>query len=169
VDWNGRERPLSVRDFFARTAQSSARQFGSPIASAIAVGSILVWAATGPYFQYSDTWQLIVNSGTNIITFIMVFLIQHTQNHDTAAIQMKLDELIRVTEAARNRLVQLEDLPTSEIEEIKASLGHVAKHGGTGKIELEEAKASLREAEHDIGVAHDKIEAATRKTDEGVS
>jgi low affinity Fe/Cu permease len=155
---------LSVTDFFARLAQSTARQFGSPLASAVAVGSILLWAATGPYFHYSDTWQLLVNSATNIITFIMVFLIQHTQNRDTAAIQMKLDELIRVSEAARNKLVQLEDLPTSEIEEIKASLVHVARHGGTGKIELEEAKASLREAEHEIDVAQDKIEAAERKT-----
>jgi low affinity Fe/Cu permease len=87
---------------------------------------IIAWALTGPFFRYSDTWQLIINTGTTIITFLMVFLIQNTQNRDTASIQLKLDELIRANENARNKLLNLEDLTEEEIKQLKASFALLA-------------------------------------------
>jgi low affinity Fe/Cu permease len=88
---------------------------------------VLVWAVTGPLFQFSDTWQLVINTGTTIVTFLMVFLIQNTQNRDTEALQLKIDELIRVTQQARNRLINLEDLTEEEMDKVKQELTSVAR------------------------------------------
>jgi low affinity Fe/Cu permease len=85
----------------------------------LALVIIAVWAATGPLFGFSDTWQLVVNTGTTIITFLMVFLIQNTQNRDTRAIQLKLDELIRANEGARNRMLRIEDLTEDQLKRIR--------------------------------------------------
>lgn len=87
---------------------------------------VLLWAATGPIFGYSDAWQLVINTGTTIITFLMVFLLQHTQNRDTIAIQLKLDELNRVNKSARNRILSLEDMTEDELKQIKASFERLA-------------------------------------------
>jgi len=84
--------------------------------------SIVLWGVTGPFFGWSDTWQLVINTGTTIVTFLMVFVIQNAQNRDTQALQVKLDELIRVNEAARNSLMGLEERPQSEITELKSEL-----------------------------------------------
>jgi len=92
----------------------------------IAVATVMVWAATGPVFGYSDTWQLIINTGTIIITFLMVFLIQNTQNPDTAAIQLKLDELIRADQNARNAMLCLEDLTEDQLKRVKAAFTALA-------------------------------------------
>ena len=89
-------------------------------------GVVLVWAMSGPLFGFSDTWQLVINTGTTIVTFLMVFLIQNTQNRDTEAFQLKLDELIRVTELARNRLMNLEDLTEEEMDKVKQELTSIA-------------------------------------------
>jgi low affinity Fe/Cu permease len=99
-----------ISALFDRAAQWAARQCGRAHIFAIAVGVVLVWAIMGPLFRFSDTWQLMINTGTTIVTFLMVFLIQNTQNRDTEALQLKIDELIRVTGQARNRLINLEDL-----------------------------------------------------------
>jgi low affinity Fe/Cu permease len=107
---------------FDRAAQWTARQCGRAHTFAIAVVVVLVWAITGPLFQFSDTWQLVINTGTTIVTFLMVFLIQNTQNRDTEALQLKIDELIRVTEQARNRLITLEDLTEEEMDKVKREL-----------------------------------------------
>ena len=88
---------------------------------------VLVWAITGPLFQFSDTWQLVINTGTTIVTFLMVFLIQNTQNRDTEALQLKIDELIRVTEQARNRLINLEDLTEEEMDKVKRELTDIGR------------------------------------------
>jgi low affinity Fe/Cu permease len=91
-----------------------------------AVALIIAWAITGPIFHYSDTWQLIINTSTTIITFLMVFLLQNTQNRDTAAIQLKLDELIRVNQDARNVMLCLEDLSEDELRKVKATFESLA-------------------------------------------
>ena len=113
------------RDVFHRLAQWTARQSGR--ASTFALAVVLVWAVSGPFFGYSDTWQLVINTGTTIVTFLMVFLIQNTQNRDTEALQLKLDELIRVTEGARNRLLQLEELKDEELDHIKQTFTRLAR------------------------------------------
>jgi len=105
---------------FARFARWTERQVGRPIAFVLAFLTIIVWAATGPVFGWSDTWQLVINTATTIITFLMVFVIQNTQNRDTKAIHLKLDELIRVNQAARNSLMCLEERSESEVEEVKS-------------------------------------------------
>ena len=103
-------------DIANRTSQAA----GRALTFMIAAGVVIVWAVTGPVFQYSDTWQLVINTGTTIVTFLMVFVIQNTQNRDGAAIQAKLDELIRVSKA-RNSLIGIETLTQEEIEEIRAA------------------------------------------------
>src|SRR6266480_5863438 len=99
-----------MRELFRKFAQTTSQAVGSSWAFILAVLIIIVWAITGPMFHYSDTWQLVINTGTTIITFLMVFLLQNTQNRDAEAMHLKLDELIRATKAASNSLVNIEDL-----------------------------------------------------------
>jgi low affinity Fe/Cu permease len=108
---------------FDRLAHWTARHAGRASTFALALAIIVAWGASGPVFHWSDTWQLIINTGTTIVTFLMVFLIQNTQNRDTAALQLKLDELIRVNEKARNRLLRLEEL----MEHIRRTFTRLAK------------------------------------------
>lgn len=105
--------------WFTEFAGWSALLIGSASAFVVATLSVIVWAATGPLFHYSDTWQLIINTGTTLVTFLAVFLIQHSQNRDGKAIQLKLDELIRSTQKARNRLIDLEHCTDEEIEHLQ--------------------------------------------------
>ena len=109
--------PLSR--FFNNFSSKVTRMAGSPLAFIIAFLLIIVWALTGPIFNFSDTWQLVINTGTTIITFLMVFVIQQTQNKDTLALQLKLNELIAANEKASNRLVDVEDLTEEELEVLK--------------------------------------------------
>jgi low affinity Fe/Cu permease len=109
----------SVSDAFSKVAHWTAQQCGRAPFFIAAALIIVVWVVLGPAFGYSDTWQLIINTGTTIVTFLMVFLIQNTQNRDTTAIQLKLDELIRANQNARNRMVQLEDMTDEELTKLK--------------------------------------------------
>jgi low affinity Fe/Cu permease len=105
---------LSAR--FGRAASRLAIWVGSPTAFALALACIALWAALGPSYRYSDTWQLVVNTGTTVITFLMVFLIQNTQNRDARAIHLKLDEVIRSIRAAHNEMIDIEKLPDADLE-----------------------------------------------------
>jgi low affinity Fe/Cu permease len=114
------------QDSFDRFARWIEREVGSPITFLFAVAVIAVWVLTGPMFVWSDTWQLVINTATSIVTFLMVFLIQSTQSRDTRAIHLKLDELIRVNKAARNSLVNVEEMSEAEIQEVKKTFDQVA-------------------------------------------
>ena len=112
--------------WFNRFAKASARATGKPMAFIIAGATILIWAITGPLFKFSDTWQLVINTSTTIVTFLMVFLIQNTQNRDSDAIQIKLDELIRATRGAHTALLDLEELNDEDMERIRALYEEIA-------------------------------------------
>ena len=114
--------------YFSRFARYAAVLSGKPSTFVAAVAVILVWSATGPVFGFSDTWQLVINTGTTIVTFLMVFLIQNTQNRDTEALQIKLDEIIRSTRSARNELLDLEEMDTAQLDEIRKQYLELADH-----------------------------------------
>jgi low affinity Fe/Cu permease len=107
---------------FTSIATRVAAAAGQPLAFVTALGIIIVWGVTGPLFHYSDTWQLVINTATTIVTFLMVFLIQNSQNRDAAAMQCKLDELLRAIDKARGQFIGIEHLPDKVIEEIRAQL-----------------------------------------------
>lgn len=120
-------RPTKPITWFSLLAKSTARASGRPAAFLLAAGVILVWLITGPLFRWSDTWQLVINTGTTIVTFLMVFLIQNTQNRDAEAVQIKLDELIRVVEGAHNALLDLEELEERDLDRIRLGYSKLAK------------------------------------------
>src|SRR5882672_1228112 len=110
---------MRISDVFHRFSQTASTLLGSPGAFALAVLVIAAWAVTGPIFHFSDTWQLVINTATTIVTFLMVFLIQNTQNRDTRAIQLKLDELLRGVHGARTGLVNLEELSDEDLDQLQ--------------------------------------------------
>ena len=116
-----------MRKFFNWCATRTSAAAGHPVTFTVAVGTIVVWAVTGPMFQYSDTWQLVINTGTTIVTFLMVFLIQNSQNRDAAAMQAKLDELLRAVDKAREQFIGIEHLTDQQIELVRAALERHAK------------------------------------------
>jgi low affinity Fe/Cu permease len=127
--------------WFSSFSKWISRTTGSPLAFGLALGTVGVWAVTGPLFGFSDTWQLVINTGTTIITFLMVFLIQNTQNRDGTAIQVKLDELIRCTTGAHNALLNLEELEENELHHICQEYTQIA----------ERAREALRKGKRDTG------------------
>src|SRR5438477_12286922 len=122
--------------WFGKVAAKIAVLVGSPWAFGLAVGAIVVWAALGPRYHYSDTWQLIINTGTTIVTFLMVFLIQNTQNRDAKAMHLKLDELIRAIQGARNRLVDLEKLSDDELKKLEEQFTRVRNKAAEREPEM---------------------------------
>ncbi len=118
---------MTISERFSNFSRHISNFSGQPTTFILACTIIVVWLITGPFFSYSDTWQLAINTGTTIVTFIMVFLIQNTQNRDSEAVQIKLDELIRAHEGAHNALLDLEELTQEQLEKIKEKYVHLAK------------------------------------------
>lgn len=129
------------RAWFPHIAKWASHTAGRPVTFMVAMGIILIWLITGPLFHFSDTWQLFINTGTTIITFLMVFLIQNTQNRDQEALQIKMDELIRAMENAHNALLDLEELDDEELDNIRKDYLKLAK----------EARSSLKHGKADRG------------------
>jgi len=127
--------------WFTSFAKMTSRTAGRPSAFVAAGAVIVIWIVTGPLFHFSDTWQLVINTGTTIVTFLMVFLIQNTQNRDSEAVQVKLDELIRAHEGAHNALLDLEELEEHELDRIRQTYSALAK----------QARAELRKGITDTG------------------
>jgi low affinity Fe/Cu permease len=118
---------MSLGESFSRFAKWTAKTCGHPSTFGLAVVVILAWAVTGPIFHFSDTWQLVINTATTIVTFLMVFLIQNTQNRDAIAMQLKLDELIRAMRGAENSVLSLEDMTEEDLEQLKAHYYELAE------------------------------------------
>ena len=118
---------MSASSLFSRMAKWASRFTGRPLCFALAMLVVLAWVVTGPVFHYSDTWQLVINTGTTIVTFLMVFLIQNSQNRDARALQVKLDELIRATRGAHNSLLDLEELEEHELQRFQARYEALAR------------------------------------------
>jgi low affinity Fe/Cu permease len=140
----------SIRDRFNRIASRLTGALGSPFALVAAVALILGWAITGPLFNFSETWQLIINTGTTIITFLMVFVIQASQNRDSKALHLKLDEVIRAVEGARNELIVAEQSSEDELKQREEEFHELATNGGPGSepgptdLANEDARAAAR-------------------------
>jgi low affinity Fe/Cu permease len=125
--------PAKSRSLFTRFSKATARATGQPLSFTLAVLLIVVWALTGPLFHFSDTWQLVVNTGTTVVTFLMVFLIQSTQNRDAEAVHVKLDELLRVTAGAHNVLLDLEELEEADLEKLRDAYCRLAEQARRGR------------------------------------
>jgi len=132
---------MTARSMFGSLARRTARAAGQPLAFLCALAVVVLWLATGPLFGFSDTWQLVINTGTTIVTFLMVFLIQNSQNCDNEALQLKLDELIRATAGAHLALLDIEELTDVELDRLRAHYERLAQ----------EARERLRRGETDTG------------------
>jgi low affinity Fe/Cu permease len=132
-------RPTKSTTWFTRLTKWTAYAAGRPATFITATAVIALWAVLGPYYGFSDTWQLVINTGTTIVTFLMVFLIQSTQNRDTEAIQVKLDELIRAVGHARNELLDLEELEEADLDELKQTFIDLAKKARHERVETRRA------------------------------
>jgi low affinity Fe/Cu permease len=124
--------PAKSTSAFTRFSKLTAHWTGHPVSFAVALTVVIVWAVTGPIFHWSDTWQLVINTGTTIVTFLMVFLIQSTQNRDAVAVHVKLDELLRITPGAHNVLLDLEELDERELERLRAIYCRLAEEARRG-------------------------------------
>jgi|ERR1043166_7165222 low affinity Fe/Cu permease len=135
-------RPRKQHRGFQHFARIAARMVGRPMAFALAFCTIVIWAILGPIFNFSDTWQLVINTATTIVTFLMVFLIQNTQNRDSEAIQIKLDELLRATKGCHNAVLDIEELSEGELDQIKRCYTSLAR----------KAAEELRNGKSDLGI-----------------
>ena len=147
-------KPTKSSSWFTSFAKAISRATGRPCAFGVAASVIVVWIVTGPLFHFSDTWQLVINTGTTIVTFLMVFLIQNTQNRDADALQIKLDELIRAHKGAHDALLDLEELEEHELDQIRESYSKLAK----------KAREELRQGGSDTGSPSLDQKGAARKS-----
>jgi low affinity Fe/Cu permease len=135
-------RPTKARGRFTRFAKWTAHATGRPVTFFLAALVIVVWIVSGPIFQFSDTWQLVINTGTTIITFLMVFLIQATQNRDAEAVQVKLDEIIRAIGNAQNELLDLEELEEEDLDKIRATYQSMAEKARSARTKRSSASTA---------------------------
>ena len=140
-------RPTKARSRFTRFAKWTAHATGRPITFFLAALVIVVWVVTGPLFHFSDTWQLVINTGTTIITFLMVFLIQATQNRDSEAVQVKLDEIIRAIGNAQNELLDLEELEEEDLDEIRGTYHSMAEKARATRASASRTDRTVRRSE----------------------
>jgi low affinity Fe/Cu permease len=154
-----------VHELFRRFAQATSSAVGTPWAFVLAVGIVVAWAVTGPAFHFSDTWQLVINTGTTIVTFLMVFMIQGAQNRDARAIHLKLDELIRSKRGARNVLVDLEHCTDEELAEIEAEFRRVKSKAGHAKdVAIHRGDKQLHGELHEIEQTARQVEETVKDT-----
>lgn len=134
---NGPHKPDTITDRFHHFSRRISQIVGNPLSFGAAILVILVWALIGPIFGFSDTWQLVINTGTTIVTFLMVFLIQNTQNRDAKALHLKLDELLRGLQGARNQLIDLEDLSDEELAKLEVEFRAMREGAGSEQQTVE--------------------------------
>ena len=134
-----------MREWFRKFAHATAERVGSPGAFAVSIVVVLVWAMLGPRFHFSDTWQLVINTGTTIVTFLMVFVIQATQNRDGKAVQLKLDELIRAQRSARNIFADLEHASENELKQFEEEFRDLRRRGHPPEKAVRKAAADVKE------------------------
>ena len=146
---------MNLSAMFKRFATAASRATGKPITFVLAALIVVVWGVSGPIFHYSDTWQLVINTGTTIITFLMVFLIQNTQNRDSEAMHIKLDEMIRALEGAHNAMLDLEELEDDQLDEVRRRYRALAK----------KARADIESGGRDIGC--DDVDSTDVSPDDG--
>ncbi len=138
---NGKTRkPQTIAGVFGHIAQMASQKLGHPASFVVAISLVIIWGASGPIFKYSDTWQLVINTSTTIVTFLMVFLIQNTQNRDMTALHLKLDELIRANAGARDALLTLEDMTEAELKSLKVNFADIASRSGNSGGEADSVK-----------------------------
>jgi low affinity Fe/Cu permease len=163
-------RPTRPRTGFTRFAKWTARAAGRPVAFCAAALLIVLWIASGPLFGFSDTWQLVINTGTTIITFLMVFLIQSTQNRDAEAMQVKLDELIRLQKGGHNALLDLEELEEEELDRIRAGYGKLAEDArerlrrGLDDTDVPELKEEVVQVRREVREEKREVEGLKRQS-----
>ena len=147
--------------WFTRFAKGTSRAAGHPATFCAAVAIIVIWAVSGPVFGFSDTWQLVINTGTTIITFLMVFLIQNTQNRDSLAVQIKLDELIRAIDSARDDFIDLEQLSEQQLDTLRQKLGHLGEQARAhGITDIADATSHVEKAASEL---HETVGRAARR------
>jgi low affinity Fe/Cu permease len=150
---------MNGRELFRTVATGASGAVGSPWAFLVAVVVCLVWAASGPYYHYSDTWQLVINTGTTVLTFLIVFLIQYSQNRDSKAIQLKLDELLRGVKGARTGLVDLEQRSDDELRQLKEEFAHIREEQGEAIKVVEEMADEAKAGRRPLGPGDSRAKA----------
>ncbi len=161
---DAKDQQPALTHHFTRFAKKMAHLAGQPAAFVAAVVIIIVWAVTGPLFGFSDTWQLVINTSTTIITFLMVFVIQNTQNRDSVAVQIKLDELVRATHGARNALLDLEELEVSELEKLQKEYETLAVRARESLDRKAQVRAAVKVAKAGAGPASPPRKKTATKT-----
>ena len=156
-----------MNEMFSRFATTVAKQAGKPMVFTVACILLILWAAWGPFVGFSEAWQLVVNTATTIVTFLMVFLIQNTQNRDGMALQIKLDELIRAVDSARDDFIDLEELSEKQLDTLREKLGQLGKHARSHGIrEIEDATGHVEKAASELHATVGRARAALLRRQE---